>query len=203
MSSAPAAVIAASFLVLAGAAGGFVLGRWSVAPAPSMPPAPRSIPETREDLSPLLEEIREGQSDILRVLRERPAEAAPATSREPGVADDRLERIASAVDGIAKRLEEEVALRGRGPGFASHEGFLVKYRLFEKGLESQGTIRADLLAAHRFWSHQDLLDRYGTPVGDDFDPQGTGRTTFDLGPAWVHFDMSRDEVIEVLLVAKD
>lgn len=201
-------MIATGFLVLAGAAAGFVGGRWTLRRPPADLVTPATLaevaaPSGTHDLSPLLAEIREGQQDILRALRERSAEPASATNREPGVPDDRLERIATAVDGIAKRLEEEVALRGRGPGFASHEGFLVKYRLFEKGLESQGTIRADLLAAHRFWSHQDLLDRYGTPIGDDFNPQGTGRTTFDVGPAFVHFDTAKDEVVEVLLVAKD
>jgi hypothetical protein len=202
VSSAPAALIATGFLVLAGATAGFVLGRWSVEP----PPANRvevPVPAETKDVSPLLAEIREGQQEILRALRERPTPAPPAGEREPAVADDRLDRIASAVDGLAKRFEEEVADRGRGPGLPNLDAFLTKFRLFEKGLESSGTIRADLLAAHRFWSHQNLLDRYGTPVVDTFQPSGYGRTTYELGAAWAHFDLSRDEVTEVLLVSKE
>lgn len=179
-----------------------MLGRWSVEPPPANG-VESPAPAEPKDVSPLLAEIREGQQEILRALRERPAPVPPMSDREPAVADDRLDRIASAVEGLAKRFEEEVADRGRGPGFPNLDAFLTRFRLFEKGLESSGTIRADLLAAHRYWSHQDLLDRYGTPNLESGNLEGSARTAYDLGPAWVHFNTSKDEVIEVFVVAKD
>jgi hypothetical protein len=181
-----------------------VLGRWSVDPPASVPSEPIAPARAEApDFSPLLAEIREGQLDILRALRERPAESAPATTREPAAADDRLDRIAAAVDGITRRLEEDAANRGRGPGMPRIEGFLPKFLMVEKGVESTAEVRAELLAAHRFWSHRNLLDRYGTPVVDSFQASGYGRTTYDLGPAWVHFELSKDEVVEVVLVSKE
>lgn len=200
MRSVATAMLAGGLLVLASGTAGFLLGRESrvVLEAAGSPVETRVV---EPDFAPVLDELQRVKADILRGLPEvRRSEPASAT-REPVQADDRLDRIASTVDGIAKRLDEEIQLQGRGRGFASLDAILQKFRMLEAGLESAESIRADLRAAHVRWAHRDLLERYGRPGSDSWNSV-SGVTTYDLGPAWVSFSTTNDEVWEVGLSAK-
>jgi len=167
MSSAPAAVIAAGFLVLAGAIAGFVLGRWSVSPS-AMGPIEFTDPVGADapDLGPLLTEIRQGHDEILRALRERPTQLIEVPGREaavPVVPEDRIARLAVAIEELNERLGAN-----RGPGYASlallQEEIRIRMKMFEAGFAPEGVLLSELKTAHANWTQANLIARYGTPM---------------------------------------
>lgn len=203
MSAAPAAIVATGFLVLSGAAAGFLLGRWSAAP-PAMTPVEftRRVPAEAPDLEPLLTEFRQGRDEILRELRERPTTPAGVPSREPAmpvVSEEQLVRLRAAMEKLNERLGAD-----RGPGYANlgslQDDIHIRLKRFELGIATKEELTSRLRTAHDRWTQANLLGRYGAPISLR-EEDGVRVVAFPLvDEGQVEFVLADDRTTEIRVV---
>lgn len=165
MASSTTSVIATGWLVLAGAALGFFVGRWTTG-SPQDPTAPPSAP-ANQDLAPILAELRKLNETLSIQSHGSDPASTPGPNREPATPrSDTTDRFEAAVERLDQILKGAESRLGRGQATIEGlkgEGYPSLDAMFQRAESLKETFGDELRARHILWSVEDVVERYGKP----------------------------------------
>lgn len=166
MASSTTTVIATGWLVLAGAALGFFIGRLTTG-SPQDPTTPPSAP-ANQDLAPILAELRKLNETLsIQSRRSDPAPTAGSNRESAAPRSDTADRFEAAVERLDQILKGAEARLERGQATIEQakkgEGYPSLDAMFQRAESSKDTFGDEVRARHILWSLEDAIGRYGTP----------------------------------------